>query len=260
MKNAPLPRKEWLFYCLERFVVPRTDLIIAANPERAAVMQQHYRLSSMPTVVRNIPPLPVRQLTDEQVLDRYPELKKEHPEDIHVVYMGDIDLRRGLSVLLECAALLPARFKLVFVGAGPDLARVRDLASKSIHRRLRVVGSVPHVLVFDVIRQTDVGFVSYPMSGINNILCASNKVFEYAQAGLPMVSTCQPTIKALFDEHPVGRLVGCDGELTSGGVADAIVDLAGRKEYYRENLRRLVASKTWEKEAERLLHAVEEVR
>ncbi len=254
-EGQPMTRKEWLFYRLERLIVRRADLVITANAERAAVMQEHYRLSEVPVAVRNISPAPSGQLDDSEVLNRYAELRRARSEDVHVVYMGDINLGRGLGVLLETLPFLPKHFKLVFVGNGPDLGAVRALSAETSDDRLRVIGPVPHAEVFDVIRQADIGFVSYSMRSINEILCAPNKVIEYAQAYLPMVATCQPTIRSMFETHRMGQLVGCDGEVTPESVAAALIAVASDRDRYSRELDAFLRQNTWEKEAAKLLEA-----
>jgi glycosyltransferase involved in cell wall biosynthesis len=246
--------KEWLFYRLERWAVRRADLVIAANAERASVMQEHYGLTAAPIAVRNIPPAPRSRFGDSEVLDRYPGLRRSLPDDVHVIYMGDINLGRGLAVLFEALPFLPACFKIIFVGNGPDLGALRALAAKA-DERLRVIGPVPHAEVYDVVRQADIGFISYSMRSINEILCAPNKVIEYAQAGLPMVATCQPTIRSIFNAYPMGVLVGCGGEMTPRAVAGALIDVASARNGYASALGIFLKEHTWEKEATGLLQA-----
>lgn len=251
-----LSSRSWLFYRCEQLAVRRADLVIAANPERAAVMRKHYRLHATPVSVGNVPPAPAGALSDDEVLAQYPGLRRAHPDDIHVVYMGDMSFERGLGVLVECAGLLPERYKLIFVGAGPDLERLRELASGALAQRIRVLGPAPHAHVHDLIRMGDIGYVSYSMVGLNNILCAPNKVFEYAHAGLPMVATCQPTIRRLFEHDRIGRLVGCEGRVDAAQVAAAIEDVVRDLAQYRAALAGFLKGNTWQAEAARLLHSM----
>ena len=217
--------REHLFYHLECFVLPRVDLVIAANPERAQIMQDHYSLPICPTVVRNIPPLPQCNINDSQVVVRYPLLKRENPKEVHIIYMEDINPARGLDKLLYAADLLPPYFKIIFVGGGPDLDYLKSLVVSDATDRFRVVGSVIHDHVYDVLRQADIGFVSYSTKGLNNIYCALNKLFEYAQAGLAVVASCQPTISCLLSDYRIGELVGCNGEINSNELAMAFVHM-----------------------------------
>jgi glycosyltransferase involved in cell wall biosynthesis len=251
-----LSPRSWFFYRMERLTIQRFDVVVAANPERAEVMRKHYRLPRSPVSVGNVPPLPVSTLSDAQVLELYPALQRRDAADVRLVYMGDMSLERGLGVLVDSCALLAARFKLILVGGGPDLDRLRELASHALAGRLTVIGPVPHAHVHDVIRLADIGYVSYSMSGLNNILCAPNKVFEYAHAGLPMVATCQPTIQRLFDQYQIGQLVGCGAQLAAPMVAAAIQALADDLPRYRKALPIFIAQNTWHAEAARLVEAL----
>lgn len=254
--DAPLSQNENLFYKLESLVIKKADLIIAANPERSLVMKEHYGLRQLPTSVGNIPPIPQSSLNDRQILELFPELGKKHAEDIHILYMGDINLERGLRVLVDAFEFLPDHFKLFFVGTGPDLETLKRMASDRFH----LLGQVSHDKLYDVIRQTDLGYVTYSMLGLNNVLCAPNKVFEYAQAGLPMVTTCQPTIKNMFAKYRVGELVGCGSALVvAERVADAIQRVAGNIEQYKSNIPAFLSYYRWENESSNLIEAVENV-
>jgi glycosyltransferase involved in cell wall biosynthesis len=249
--------RDSFFYRLERWVVPRAELVIAANPERASTMADHYHLSVKPTAIRNIPPVPTSVIDDSTVLNLYPGLRKSAPADLHVIYMGDMSLARGIGLLVQVADLLPAHVKILLVGGGPDLETLREMAVERGDNRVRVIGPLPHSHVFDALRQADLGYVTYSMRGLNNILCAPNKVFEYAQAGLPMVATCQPTIKALFEEHRIGHLVGCDGKIVSSDeIAAAVAEVLADPVRYRRNLSAFLSQKTWASEAARLQLAV----
>jgi glycosyltransferase involved in cell wall biosynthesis len=167
-----------------------------------------------------------------------------------------MNLKRGLDKLAGTLEHLPAHVKLVFVGKGPDLPAIESLAASRGDDRLRVIGAVAHAEVFDVVRQADIGFVSYSMDSINEVLCAPNKVIEYAQAGLPMVATCQPTIRSIFQKYPMGRLVGCNEPVTSHEIADQILALAAELERHTSALGVFLRENTWEMEATALLTGV----
>jgi glycosyltransferase involved in cell wall biosynthesis len=248
-----LTPKEWLFYRLEQFSVAFADVVIAANRERAAKMQEHYRLKTTPVTVGNVPPRSPARLASDELLALYPGVRRQSPGDIHVVYMGDINLGRGIGLLLEAAALLPSHFKLVFVGTGPDLERLkRRSAEGPLLDRLRLVGAVPHDLVQQVVSHGDIGFVSYSMKGLNNILCAPNKIFEYAYAGLPMAATCQPTIKRMFDEFPIGRLFGCGAAANAAELAETIATITENLAFHRTQLPLFLDRYSWQRESRRL--------
>jgi glycosyltransferase involved in cell wall biosynthesis len=249
-------RSEAIFYRLEKLVASRADVIITANSERAQVMQEHYGLVRQPVAVRNIAPPPISNTDDATIIARYGGLRRRQLNDVHVLYMGDMNFGRGIGILFDVARLLPERFQFIFVGNGPDLQAARARAAEK-SERLRVIGPVAHSEVFDVVRQADIGFISYSMRSINEILCAPNKVIEYAQAGLPMVATCQPPIRTLFAAYRIGRVVGCNGMRASAEeVAKAINAVADAHNEHTRALPDFLRAHRWESEAAALLRAV----
>lgn len=255
-----MPQCPKLFYRLEKLVVRKADLVIAANSERAEVMKDHYGLNDLPTVVRNIPPMPTQRFKNEEIFDLYPQLMKIDKSHFHIIYMGDISLERGLKILIDSIEFLPENLRLFFLGAGPDLDILKQIASTRLDNRLNVLGPVPHTKVHDVIRQADIGYLSYSMNGLNNILCAPNKVFEYSQAGLPIVSTCQPTVKKMFAKYPIGTLIGC-GEVAVSPemVAEAISEVAKDKESYKSNIAPFLNVFSWETEEVALVNSIQDL-
>jgi glycosyltransferase involved in cell wall biosynthesis len=257
-QNLSLTEK--LFYFLEKKTVRHSALIIAANSERAQMMKDHYNLDKLPLVIMNIPPMPETKASRDEVISLFPILIKEKVEDVHVVYMGDIDFIRGIDVLLDSVKYLPENVKLIFVGGGTDLENVKTVANKIGKNQIRVTGQVPNYMIFDIVKQADIGFISYLLSNnLNHVYCAPNKIFEYAQSGLPVISTCQPTIKKIFSEFRIGELVGCNGNVEPDEVSKTIMTMISNLPFYRENLTPLLKTYKWELEAEKLLNGIDEL-
>jgi len=245
-----------LFYLMEKYAIKKADLVIAANKERAEIMQNHYRLSKLPCIVRNFVISSVGNLDKQEVLNLYPMLKRKHAKDIHVVYMGDINFDRGLNIFLDIDKFIPDNFIFLFVGNGPDLNILKQKADTNHNNRFRIIGGVNHEHVQDIIGQADIGVITYPREGLNNIFCASNKVYEYAHAGLPMVSTCQPPLENIFKKYKVGKLIGCEGLPSAEDTARIIIELAGDIKKYRQHLIPFLNAHRWETESARLRTAV----
>lgn len=258
-KHDITSKKEKIFYTLEKAVINQANLIIAANPERSEIMKVHYKLKTLPTTIRNIPPVPNIIYNDLEIFTWYPELKKIKITDVHVIYMGDISYGRGLKVLIETIDFLPYNFKMFIVGKGPDLDKLRKFASVNNEGRLIVIGPVSHEKIHDIIRMADIGYLTYSMNGLNNLLCAPNKIFEYAQAGLPIVSTCQLPIKRYISEFPIGLLIGCDSKVTPLVLSKAFIKIAEDYESFKKEIDKFLLTYTWKKESGVLIKKVKEV-
>jgi glycosyltransferase involved in cell wall biosynthesis len=249
--------QERVWYSLERAMVGRADLVIAANASRAGVMAKHYGLKTVPTAIRNITLASQSRMDDAAVRLRYPALQRRAPNECLCVYQGDVDLDRGLDALLKAAPLLPEDYRIVIVGGGPDVERIRSESQQSAGgARIDLLGKVPRQDLFDILRLCDIGVVTYSFNGLNNIYCAPNKVFEYAQAGLPIVATGQPPLEDLVADSGIGRIAGKAQPPTARQMADAIIEVRTHRDKYRGAIDSFLAGNSWEVEEQRLRDAV----
>ncbi len=261
-----MSRRDVFFYRHEKSAVARAALIIAANKQRAEIMRDHYRLSATPLAIHNIAPPPLSTPGTDAALDSFPALRRSSSELVRLVFQGFLSADRGVVASVEALEQLPAEFELVLVGGGPpaDIAAIHDAVAKhGLGERVVFLGRVPRERLHDILATCDIGIVYYHTRKLNHLYCASNKIYEYAQAGLPMVLTCQPPLRPLSEIYGVGELVGCE----SGDKAQEISDMVGACQTiaadldgYRANLTRFLDENRWETEAEQLVEAVTKVR
>ncbi|HYH82252.1 MAG TPA: hypothetical protein VEX86_20755, partial [Longimicrobium sp.] len=76
------------------------------------------------------------------------------------------------------------------------------------------------------------------------LYCAPNKLYEYPQAGLPMLGSDNPVLRAAFERYGVG--------VAGGDPAEGALRLAAELPRFRAALPAFVAAHRWEDEAERL--------
>lgn len=245
-------RRDRFFYLSEKWIINRADLVIAANAERAKCMAEHYHLSSLPLVISNIPPMPKEALGREGTDKKYPVLRRQDPAEIRLVYQGDMSLDRGIGKFVRAMKALDGRFRLFLIGGGPDVEKLKQIAAEDgVEKRVVFLGKVPRDHLYDLLKTCDVGIVTYPERGLNNILCAPNKIYEYAQAGLPMISNNNPTIEAVFARFKVGKI--------STSPAADIPELSAHLHDYRGNIQSFLNANSWDCEARKLNSAYQEM-
>jgi glycosyltransferase involved in cell wall biosynthesis len=254
--GKPISRRQRFWYTLERLVAPRANLVIAANPERAGIMAEHYSLKQTPTYMRNIPE--PREVTPEQreaALRAYPVLQRNNSDDRIILYQGDVSLSRGLDRFVAALDYLPPNMRLVIAGTGPDMDRLVDLAKDHAKEgRFVALGRVPFDVLPAVTQLADIGIVTYPYDGLNNIYCAPNKIFEYVQAGLPVISTDQPPLRNIIEAYEIGILV-TNNEVPSE-VALKIYDAIQRIDTLCTKQEHFLSGFPYDSESTRVLDAV----
>ena len=248
-----LKARDLFCYLLERWTVLRADIVIAANEERARLMQSHYKLIETPIVVNNIPPAPSVVTPDqlEQVLSRFPSVRRNASDCCLIVYQGDISIDRGIERFIKAIENMPEGYRIIVIGGGPDLvvlqARYRAFDKA---RKVNFLGKVSGDQLPPLLAACDAGIVTYSFEGLNNIYCASNKVFEYAHAGLPIVTTNQPPLMHIVSKYGIGECI--TREETPIQIADVIFQLANNIDKYRACIPLFLADNAWADEAARL--------
>lgn len=247
----PMSYRDGFFYNLEKWVVKRSAIVAAANAERAERMQTHYGLVKTPLVLRNISQSPVGD--GEQ-----PPLQPL-TEGIVLVYQGDMNLERGVGLFVTALRLLDQRFQLLMVGDGPDLVALKRLAEQEgVSERIVFTGRLPRKELLSAIRRGHIGLVTYSFSGLNNILCAPNKIYDYPQAGLTVITTGHLPLRDILEKNPVGVWVGgSSSPPTPGDFALAVEHVADNLERYRSAIPAFLATHSWERDRASLRDAVQ---
>jgi len=253
-----MTRYRLIWYFLERCAVRKADLVIAANEDRARLMAQHYKLKHPPLVVLNIPQAHDPEAFAADVLEDFPCLARRTDEEIIMIYQGIMRLDRGMDRFIDALHYLPSHFRLLMVGEGEDLIALKEMAA-SLERDGRVdfLGRVAQQRLPAITRLADIGILAYPFEGLNNKFCAPNKIYEYAQAGLPVVATDQPPLRRLVKSYGIGELV--TEETSPERLAGVLTEVAEKKYDYKKALAHFLEDHKWEDNAFQLREAVQSV-
>lgn len=256
--NATRPRwARWLIRRLERRWSGRTAALVTVNQAYAKVLTKRLR-PRRTFVVHNCPPRwdPPRQPPNRL------RVAAGIPAGAPIVlYHGAFSRHRGLDELAE--ALLEAgleRAHLVYLGYGGQRPAVDRLAADPRFRgRVHVLNAVPPEGLLEIVAGADVDAIPLQHSSLNHWLCTPNKLFESLAAGVPVVVSNFPVMRAIVRDDPAGPLGEvCDpAEPASIGAAiRTIIELdPGAREALHERCRTAARERwNWETESRGLLN------
>jgi glycosyltransferase involved in cell wall biosynthesis len=130
---------------------------------------------------------------------------------ITVLYHGVIVPRRGLETLIESAALWPACFRLLIRGpAQGGFDQHLGALGSGLGERLNIEPAVAPEQVVPTAAQADIGIFLLSNSTTHARFAMPNKIFEYMQAGLMIVSSNLPEIRRLIEANDCGRILNND--------------------------------------------------
>ena len=226
----------------EKVFIKRIDKMVCVSHAAADYFVNKYGIEK-PLVITNCS-LKSEKVTDSEKNDGFEILN-------HGVYYGG----RGYDIIVEASALLKdyPEIKIALRGFGSMEDELRERAKQLESEN---VIFYPPVLVNELIpyaSRSKVGVAITENTCINFELSVSNKIFEYASAGLPVIMSDIPEHRYLNEKYNFGIILD---ENTPECFAKAAIKLYTDKEFYNmcaANANKLSEEVNWETEFSRLI-------
>lgn len=229
------------------------DHMIAINELIEAEFQHRYPNLSI-TVLRNIPQTLDQLPREKNYFHRRYDLKAE---DQVILYQGGFTQNRGLEELIRALVHLPERHKLVLLGFGEWKERLEQLVKeKGLTDRVFFHPPLLPCKLLQVTSHADLGAVLYQSTCPKNRLVTPNKLFEYIQAGIPVISSDRPGKAIVVGTYQAGRLVDPHNVQE---IADAIREILSDPDPWLIGTHKARKQLRWEKEQERLVELYRQI-
>lgn len=232
---------------LEKRLTPVVDAMITTTDMRAKFFARAYRIGR-PLVLQNRPNRGA--VAGSNRIRRELGLKHDWPI---VLYQGGIQSGRGLEALVDAAGVVPECY-FVLIGGGRLASAIgRRIERLGLVDRVRIIPTVSLSELPDYTASADIGVQPLLNTCLNHFTTDSNKLFEYAMAGLPVVASNFPEIRRIVRQHELGVLFDPD---RPGALASAISGLVadrGARQKHAANARRSAAVLCWEEQEHSLL-------
>ena len=231
LESRPLVQALWRL--VERYGIPRTDFRVTVNASIAEQYAKEY--GSSWDLVRNMPlqaelPWPADGQWDgaesrRQILRR--ELQLPENQTIWILQGAGINVDRGAEELVDAAALCP-EVELLIVGSGDVLASLKQHCASRGIANVRFLGRVERAQLQRLTQAANLGFSLDKPKSANYRWSLPNKVFDYLQAGIPMVVSDLVEVSRLLRQTGAGVVLE---ELSAASIASAARDLISPDRY-----------------------------
>jgi glycosyltransferase involved in cell wall biosynthesis len=249
LENKPFRRFLWMRY--ESMSVRQAAGVIMVCESDARHLYRVYPFLKQPVVVRNIPVYRSEAPADDHIREKY-----HIPEDALLgIYQGMVFEGRGLRTLVRATAET-GRFFLMIVGEGPLLPELKQLSEQlGITKRVIFTGGVPFEQLYTYTMTADIGFTVITGRGLSYYHALPNKLFEYIQAGKPVIGSNYPEIKKVITGNRIGFCVPPE---SLQDITQAIHDMLKPENYeqFRKNTEKIRQKYTWQKESKKYLDVV----
>ncbi|MDQ7827040.1 MAG: glycosyltransferase [Candidatus Eremiobacteraeota bacterium] len=241
----------------EKALITKARKVITVNESLASLFAERYRIEK-PSVIYNCTDPP----GGFDAATRYDLLREKlslSPGAKILLFQGGFLPGRNLENLVKSAALFHGDIHLVLLGFGDYGASLKSLAERHGQGRVHFLEAVSQHELLSHSASASLGIIPYEPIDLNTRFCTPNKLFEFLQAGLPVLAERRlEELKKFIDREGTGFLADLS---TAGAIASAVNDLLcrdGALTSARESCLRAAPRYTWDHEGRRFTALIEE--
>ena len=240
------PKVQRVWKRIEEFAVPKLGEMITVCDSIADLFRQKYGVKVH--VIRNIPPqkaLPPKGDKAELGL----------PLDKHLLVLqgSGINIQRGAEELVQAMQYLND-CHLMIIGGGDVLPILKQMViDLNIADRVRFLPRMSYANMMGYTQNAELGFCLDKDTNLNYRFSLPNKLFDFIQAGVPIVASHLTEIEKIIRRYDIGSFIeNHDPKTIAATIQDALSD-AERYGKWKQNLTVAAQDLRWENEEKALL-------
>lgn len=220
---------------LEKKWIPGCDYKLTVSPGLVELYKKRYDCHF--DLLRNLP--------FKTPTSRHPLLQTSQPV---ILYQGSLNIGRGLTETIQAMQYLPG-YIFRIVGDGDCTKELKSFTSKlGLNDRVEFTGPVPFEYLHLHHKNVMVGMCLLQNMGLNYYYSLPNRVFDYMQAGIPVIASNFPDMAGIVKKHQTGLLIDNLNPVTiAETIREACENIRWRKKWMK-TLPRAAQELCWENE------------
>ena len=250
IQNRYFVKKVWSL--IESFIFPKLKYVFTVNESISDLYFKDYKVR--PLVVRNLPNK--RSLIKVKTKK---DLGLPNNKKLVILQGAGINIDRGAEELLE-AISLQDDFFLSVVGNGDVIDKLKKRCGQpDLVKKVLFVPTLEYNQMMQFTLNSDVGVSLDKNNNINYQFSLPNKIFDYAKAEIPFVSTNLVEIRKITEKFHIGVLIS---SLNPESIIEGLNKAIALKEdkNFISNVTKMNSTLNWENESISLIKTYEKFK
>ena len=251
LTSRPNVQAVWLR--IEQFIFPKLKNVYTVNNIIAKIYSDKYKVPV--NVIRNIAPKYIGSKLSSNFLEH-----TKGEQKMLILQGAGINIDRGAEEAVEMMQYLN-NMVLYIIGSGDvfDVLRkkIDELGLKS---KVVLLSKKPYHELMRYTKNADLGLSLDKNTNLNYEYSLPNKVFDYIQAGIPLLVSNRKIIAKIVRDNNIGVVIDSHDPKKMAEAVNQVFKDEDQYLFWKANLKKAALIYNWEKESEKLLRIYTDLR
>jgi len=240
--NRPFVKACW--ERIEKWIFPKLKVVYTVNESIAKLYQDQYGKEIK--VIRN-----VSKRLDQKTIKTREELGLPQDKNIIILQGAGINIDRGAEEAVQAMQYVDNSLFLI-IGSGDVIEILKEMVTElNLNGKVSFLGKLPFNEMMQYTQVVDLGLTLDKDTNINYRYSLPNKVFDYIQAGIPVLTSNLVELANIVNLYGIGDIVESHEPRVIAKKMTEMLDGA-KKEIWKENLKVAAEELCWENESLKL--------
>jgi glycosyltransferase involved in cell wall biosynthesis len=235
LENKPRKKKIWLK--IEKKFIKRAGASYTVCQPIADYYNKLYDINMQ--VIRNLPQL--RTFSNDY---------KTRPKLL--IYQGALNKERGIEIMIEMMQYIPD-YQLFIAGKGNLEKELQQLTNElNLSKKIKFVGVLDFDALYNLTKTARVGFSLEQGKSLNYKYSLPNKIFDYIQAGVPVICSDLPEMSKIVNNYNCGINIKTSNPQELAEYLQSLLADNTQLNKFHQNCKNAAQELNWENEEKKL--------